>query len=490
MRNLLVFVFLSTLTLGAETTTFPYLQHVTENSAELYWVSRSPESIRVEWLGYESHSQASPAPELSYHEQEVREFPELDERSSLYLHKVKLTGLTANQTIRYAIHYREGSYRNTFQSLPPKDKAVRLIAYADSETEPESTGKLANWGHPVEPKRPYLIDQTRGYEWNLQAISQRAPNAVLIAGDLVQSGGEQRDWDEFWYRNRELAARIPLLPAPGNHEYWSGPKQGGYEPNASQWAISKYRTYFHPKGQTKASPYYSQDIGRATIISLDSGDGFPNKSRRDTNYHLEAVGQFTPGFHKGSEQRRWLKKELQRAQKAGQFIIVMFHHCPYSSGPHGFEAGNGAKQDTQSGQPLRSLTPLLTQYGVAVILSGHDEMFERSEISGVEMCPDGSLKPYRLQVYDVGVGGDGLRRPSRHNQFSEFLAYRDSPEIWKNGQLKSGGRHYGHLEIEVVPRSRGHWKATLRSIYLLPILQNEKWTFERCVYQDTITLSR
>jgi len=29
---------------------------------------------------------------------------------------------------------------------------------------------------------------------------------VAIAGDLVQSGGEQRDWDEFWAHNSDAGS--------------------------------------------------------------------------------------------------------------------------------------------------------------------------------------------------------------------------------------------------------------------------------------------
>ena len=40
------------------------------------------------------------------------------------------------------------------------------------------------------------------------------------------------------------------------------------------------------------------------------------------------------------------------------------------------------------GYPVRLLTPVFMQYGVDAVISGHDEMWERSEISGIEIKPD------------------------------------------------------------------------------------------------------
>lgn len=473
----------------AEPVVYPYLQNVQVDSAELYWVDTDPRPVEVTWPGYKTHSKARPAPELLYQDQEIRERPDLGTTPARYLHKARLAGLLSATETPYKVHYSGATFEASFRTLPNKDESVRLIVYADSETEPESTGNPAKWGTPSQPDRRYLVDQSLGYQKNLETILKRAPEAILIAGDLVESGGEQRDWDEFWNQNKRVACRIPLLPSPGNHEYWAGPKHGGYSKTGSRWAIAKYRTYFHPRGKDKASHYYSQEIGRVTLISLDSGDGAPHKSQGDSNHFLEAAGELAPGFHPGSSQTRWLEAELKVAQEKRQFTVVMFHHSPYSSGVHGFEPGTGAGKDEQSGQALRGLTPLFHRYGVDVVLSGHDEMMERSVVEGVEELPDGTSRSHTLHFYDVGIAGDGLRGPKRENEYGRFLAYSDSPEVWSEGRLQSGGRHYGHLEIEVVPASDGGWKASLTPVYILPLKTNEGWDFQRRVYPDVLTLT-
>lgn len=487
LRSLFLLILLASPLLAEDIVVYPYLQNRTSNSADLLWVSTRREPVLVEWLNDSARSVPVPVSTLDYHQQERKEFPQLPS-SPRYLHKVTLRHPTDVPEITYRVLFPKQPFESTFRTLPQPGDSVRLIAYADSETEPESTGKRAKWGTPGDPFRRYLVDQTTGYEGNLQVIKGRKPDAVMIAGDLVESGGEQRDWDEFWRHQKELVGSVEILPAPGNHEYWAGPVHGRYSEDGSRRAIAKYRTYFHPEGKAEGALYYAKQLGPVTLISLDSGDGLPHQSEQDSNFYLQAAGRFSPGFQPGGDQVEWLTNELAEAQKAGQFIVVMFHHCPYSSGTHGFPAGRGEGFDEQSGQPLRSLTPILLRYGVHLVVSGHDEMFERSEVSGEQVLSDGKTRPHTLQVYDVGVGGDGLRGPERTNSFSRFLASKDSPEKWDGSLLVEGGRHYGHLEINVNGRP-GAWEAKLTPVYILPNKKRNRWRFERRTYEDAVKIS-
>ncbi|MCA9776510.1 MAG: metallophosphoesterase [Candidatus Eremiobacteraeota bacterium] len=475
----LVFWLLSLGTVQADLLTYPYIQDLSTDKAVLCWVSHDADPVSVRWLGNEALSLVTPTSALNFNPAELEEFPDLSSQPR-FLHTVTLDKIEGRDKIEYQVQFPNEPYNNAFRGLPSAQERVRIIAYGDSETEPESTGKPAKWATPEDPKRLYLVDQTTGYQANLEAIGKRAPSAVLIAGDLVESGGEQRDWDEFWRHKKTIAGAIPFLTAPGNHEYYAGPRQGKYETESSRAAIAKYRTYF-PK------PYYAKELGRVTVISLDSIDSLPHRSEADSNHYLQAAGDFAPGYFSESEQVKWLEDELARAQKKGQFIAVIFHHCPYSSGVHGLPPGSGDAQDPQSGQPLQALTPLFLKYGVDVLLNGHDEMMERSEVVGQEITPDGESRPTTLQVYDVGIGGDGLRGPEQENPLRKFLAYSDSPEVWENGVLRSGGRHYGHLEIDVTPTETG-WTATLTPVYILPLPDGDGWKFERREYPDRLTL--
>lgn len=475
----------------------PYLQNPGQTAMSILWISRSPGTAQVRcWRGEQLISQRQvgglqAAAALAYSPWEAREY---GANQPGYQREVRFTGLSAGQLYRYEVEQDGQIYPGQFRTAPARDTAIRFVAYSDSETEPESRGTKVHWEDPAHPghSRDYLVDQDIGYRANLAEIVQNRPDFVVIPGDLVETGGEQRDWDEFWLCNRQLSRSIPIVGVLGNHEYYGGPNDGRYEEHTSERAVAKFLTYFRSppndqKLKREQGRYFRMDYGPVTLIAIDGCNGLPHQSERDSNWHL--ASNLRPGgdFNPGSQQYIWLEQQLRQAQKASRFTFVTFHHCPYSSGLHAFQPGLGEDHDRQSVLPLRVLTPLFMRYGVDALLCGHDEMMERSEVLGEEVTPDGTRRPHKLQVYDVGIGGDGLRGPEIANSWRKFLAHSDSPEVWKDGQLVEGGKHYGHLQVEVLPVD-GRWQARFTAVYLLPVRDGDRWRFERRLYPDPLTV--
>ena len=427
-----------------------------------------------------------------------------------FRHRVRLGGLEPATTYAYEVVQGTSRFDAIFTTAPTAETPIRFIAYADCETEPESTGKHTKW---ISPERSstatdntYLLDQTTGYAQNLAVIAARQPDFIAIAGDLVETGGEQRDWDEFWRHNthadgrQSIAGRRPILAAPGNHEYYEGPRKGYKQPD-SERAITRFRTYFEsPDNQAddrrQKGRYYRVDYGPVTFIALDVANNSPHQSKRDTNFMLvgekDSEGGRAPAFGPGSRQYAWLEEQLADAQHKSKFTFVFFHHVPYSVGPHGKSPGPpDDDHDNQSGVPVRVLTPLFMRYGVDAVLAGHDEIWERSEIAGVEFA-GGTQQAHTIHFYDLGTGGDGLRAPEEglKNEYQKFLAHTDAPEIWHDGVLVDGGKHYGHLEVDILPGKTG-WMAILKPVYIFPLFSADG-TFldsERRLYDDIIILS-
>jgi 3',5'-cyclic AMP phosphodiesterase CpdA len=438
-----------------------------------------------------------------------------------YRHRVRLTGLVPDTVYEYEVTQGGARVRARFRTAPGPAGArpLRFIALADCEAEPESTGKHTIWPDPAgrAPGRRYPLDQTEGLARNLAVVRDRAPDLLIMAGDLVEAGGEQQDWDELWRQlthvegAHNLAAHVPIVAAPGNHEYYAGPGLGRYEQPVSEAAIRRFLTYFEAPaaGADDAGDgggrYFRMDYGSVALIVLDVANGSPHQSERDTNYFLRGEadegGGSAPDLGPGSRQRLWLEAQLRDAQATAAFTFVVLHHVPYSVGPHGWPPGpepTGAEhtgRDPQSGVPLRALTELFLRHGVDAVLAGHDEMFERSEIAGTERLPHGAQRPHTLQVYDLGVCGDGLRapEPGLSNPYQKFLAHSDAPERWQDGVLVDGGKHYGHLEVTVTPLSGSGWQAVLEPVYVFPRMQRDGSAIrvrdhERRVYDDVITL--
>ncbi len=484
----------------------PYLQNPAADAITVRWFSSAEEpgvlSVTTSQGPQELRSQPTRASALIYNPFKPESggpHPELP-----WLHSVRVTGLKPG--MKYAYQVRQGTEQRggTFQTAPAPDQPVRFMVYSDPETEPESTASPpVDWPVPPNSNRPaeitkYVTDQTTGYRENCRLMASRQPHFILIAGDLVETGGEQRDWDEFWRHNAGdyggVASSVPILPALGNHENYAGPG-GGYTAQGANFATEKFRTYFEmPTNQANTAKhrgrYYRLDYGPITLITLDSSDGLPNKTASDTNHSLE--GSDAPDFNPDSDQYRWFVEQLASAQQTSRFTFVQFHHTMYGSGPHSVPFGN-PNFSGQSGIALRVIQPLLFRYGVDAVFSGHDEMLERSMTSGTETLPDGSTRPQTVHFYDVGIGGDGLRGPSVgfDNPHRKFLAHENAPEVWNGKQLVSGGKHYGHLEVNVARNAAGLWQAVLTPVYVFPLLDSagQVTGWERRTYDDVVTLT-
>jgi hypothetical protein len=491
----------------------PFLQNPDSHAVTLSWLSNDKRAGRVTvWTedggtrenGRVIDSSPIRANALAYHPEEALHKANCPNPAVPFLHEVRIDGLEAGRFYRYEVFQGENHAEGTFHTPAEDDRPIKFIVYADSETEPESTGKHASWpgDSQLMAARRYPVDQTTGYAENLKVIGQRQPDFVAIAGDLVQSGGEQRDWDEFWSQNATLAASTFIIPGLGNHDYFGGPGVlGKYETVDSERAVQKYKTYFdlpanHSSNTEKAERYYVLDYGVISLIVLDTTDGQPHRSEKDTNWRLigEGDGGVAPGWQPGSEQYRWLQKELRRAQETSQFTFVMFHGAPWTSGVHGLPPGEGPGRDILSAQPLQVLTQLFIENGVDAVFNGHDEMYEHSIVAGFEVLPGGGKRQHEVHYYDIGIAGDGLRGPVSNvsNPHQVFLAHTDAPEIYgRDGVLQDGGKHYGHLEVNIEKRPDGQWQAHFDGVYIFPLMNAGGLVvgFERRLYDDSHTLT-
>lgn len=504
----------------AEFHVLPYLQNPAPDAISVIWFSEASTPGRITYTALdggspqgESISSPQVATALAYQEWEADTYFSGEAPAPSYRHRIRLTDLEPGTRYAYAVSQGDALFGDTLTTAPGRSRdPVRLIFFADCETEPESTGKPTGWADPsgADPDRLYPLDQTEGFANNLEVIWSRQPHLLSISGDVVESGGEQRDWDEFWRHTgavagRNLAGRIPIIAAPGNHEYYEGPGMGRYDQPGSERAIGRFLTYFDVPGNGSPEPadegrYYRLDYGPATIIGLDVSNGSPHQSGDDTNYYLlgqgDAGGGYSPGFGPGTRQYAWLEEQLQQARERSAFTFVIFHHVPFSVGPHGWPAGaSGDGFDPQSGVPVRSLVPLFHRYGVDALIAGHDEIWERSEVEGETIDSGGTAEPHILQVYDVGVAGDGLRGPQvgLDNPFQKFLVHSDVPEQWSDGVLVDGGKHYGHLEVDILPTAGGGWQAVLKPVYVFPLFTDGGQVYqgyERRMYDDIVTLTR
>ncbi len=157
-------------------------------------------------------------------------------------------------------------------------------------------------------------------------ILKAEPDIILHVGDMVNNGKRDYQWEsQFFEPLRDVINHIPIFPALGNHE-------------------ANARNYFDLFSLPNNESWYSFNYSNCHFIVLDT-----NKE-----------------YGKGSNQYKWLKSDLAKANTKWKFVF--FHHPPYGSG-------------TRHGSTLKVrnvLTPLFRKYGVDLVFSGHNHIYERT----------------------------------------------------------------------------------------------------------------
>lgn len=442
------------------------------------------------------------AHELAYsrlEEADRGKFPDMF-RGFNWKHTIILNNLQPNTVYNYKVTQGKNVHSSTFKTAPLSGTQipVRFVAMADSETDPEGRTTYRPWSqgpqHPQSTGRPanqknYFLTETEGFKANLKHLKENKPDFLLLAGDLVQGGGYQRAWDEFFFhlagKFDDVLGSIPLLPAIGNWENFGG-IIGGYEPTAIRSARAKYKAYFSlPENgsATYQDCYYRVDYGPVTILTIDSSNGLPDSTDNDTNININWAtypGEDLPDINPGSEQWNWVEKQLKSARDAGQVIFIQFHHIPYSSGGHILPLTMKGSSG-QAGIPMRQYTPMFKKYGVAAVICGHNEALEHSIVDGIHF-------------WDVGIAGDGFGYaiddidPRRKNEFSHWTAHKHSKELWEGKKLVDGGKHYGQLLVEVLPVEKGY-QVKMSPKYIFPVTDDSGKVIgiENRVYDNEIS---
>lgn len=549
----------------------PYLQQPSSDGMYMTWFTEEDISSEVSITGpgldspLTLTSDPTFEPVLSYTNAELnQEIEGLEQGSWLlgdenYKHTVDVSDLLPDSIYEYSVTVGDDTFESSFETAPTTEnwEDIRFVVFSDSETEPLGRVNRRDWqqGALDEDSLPrpdlesslwaetlgvsgdrlnYPLTENVGYRNNLEIINSREPDFMVMPGDLVQGGGYQPAWDEFFRHNAgefdSGLSEYPILPALGNWENF-GALNGGYGIDEDGrygplFGREKYHVYFDaPENGTPEHQdnYYRTDYGPVTILTLDSSNGEPDDNRDNyggegqppqisgqeytgpgtdtqenvTREEYEAQGGTDlADFNPGSTQWNWAIEQLESAQAEGQIVFAQFHHAPYSSGTHGLPM-NHVDSSGQGGTPMRQYHSLFEEYGVVAVFSGHSEMFERSF---VDEDNDGEGVYY----YDVGVAGDGMRGERTdeegnllsYNQFSQWTADQDEPELWQEvdgvPQIVAGGKHYGHLEVNL--ENLGEEEGTRVSftpVYSFPLL-DENYDLidtERRVYGDEIVIN-
>lgn len=218
-------------------------------------------------------------------------------------------------------------------------------------------------GRPVGPGEQFVVaaagDAASG-EVNAGRVSDLVqswnPNLFLYLGDVYEKGTitEFFNWyglpDTYFGRYRAITN-----PTIGNHEYEFGLAPGYFD----YW--------------DNVPNYYSYDAGGWHFISLNSNSAFV-------------------GVTAGSPQYQWLEADLQAS--AAMCTIVYYHHPLFNVG------------EEPPKTEMSDVWALLANYGVEIVLNGHDHDYQR----WVPLDRNGQPDGLGVTEFVVGGGGHGYQQ--------------------------------------------------------------------------------
>ena len=298
---------------------------------------------------------------------------ELREEMAGEAHELRLINLQAGKRYYYSVGNPDsmkygGGEANWFMTAPETgaDTAVRLWVIGDSG----SPGKVAwsvrdamkNWVKANSREGKPYIDQ-----W------------LTLGDNAYRSGSNQQYRFAFFDSYSSILNNIAPWPGYGNHDarrraffdIFSLPEQ------AESGGVA-----------STSEHYYSFDYANVHTVMLDSQD-----SDRDS----------------GGEMLNWLKRDLEAYQTSGQakgldWLIVAFHHPPYSKGSH-----DSDDEDDSGGRMIdmrQVVLPVLERYGVDLVMSGHSHGYERSYL--MDCHYDDSSRFGEKNIVSRGVNGQHI----------------------------------------------------------------------------------
>ncbi|HTQ46484.1 MAG TPA: metallophosphoesterase [Polyangiaceae bacterium] len=208
----------------------------------------------------------------------------------------------------------------------------------------------------------------------VRLMGQIPSDFLVNTGDIVADGASSSDWQSFFDVEAPLLHEHPLFLCIGNHELYDDEAGANF---------ARYFGFAGPGGAPR--PYGTERMGDVRFFFLN-------------------------GMHDWSsgEERDWLEHELTRADGEPGLVwrIVVVHHGPWSSGPHG---------------PNRRLIEahipdLLSAHKVDLVLSGHDHIYERGDAGGLKyLISGGGGAP----VYKLGTPTPTTRKAESTYHFIE-----------------------------------------------------------------------
>ena len=264
-------------------------------------------------------------------------------------HHARITGLRPDTHYVYEVtHDGAAPVQGAFRTAPVGRTAFRFTSFGDLGS-----------GNPIWSK-----SSTNGVT-AIHQVEQFDPVVHLMNGDLSYANVNQTNqpgcWADFMNNTQYSSANRPWMPALGNHEIEIGNGDLGYNSYMTRFTL--------PDNETKwPNNWYKFQVGSVLFVSLDNNEVvYQNDGAYDAT-----TGQviYNRGYSNGA-QTAWLERTLAsaRCDDSVDWIVAYMHQPAMSSSSSGAGGDLGIRQQFMD---------LFYQYGVDLVLAGHDHDYERT----------------------------------------------------------------------------------------------------------------
>ena len=229
-------------------------------------------------------------------------------------------------------------------------RPLTLIAYGDQRfTDPTNTRQT----------------DPRIRQWLVNRIAAEHPGAVLMNGDVPLAGNVTNDYAVFQAETkpwREL--HLAVFPTLGNHEFVGDPQV-----DLEHW--------WNAFPELRNRRWYSVQLGsRVYVLALDSD----------------------ASLLQGSDQARWIQKQIDGLPASIDFVIVTLHHPPVADIQTHIEVDHNPRPNEIALRDYLSQAAR-TAHASFLVSAGHIHNYERAVVEGVTylVSGGGGAPPYFVE---------------------------------------------------------------------------------------------
>jgi hypothetical protein len=265
-------------------------------------------------------------------------------KEGFYLYEITLENLQYCTNYYYQIKIKDiDTKTHQFKTNCSNKSTFSFVAMGDSRSNPDIFSKI------------------------IKNVVEDKPDMIISMGDLVETGGDFKQWDEFYFSiAKNLIDQVPLISTIGDHET-----------NGDNGELFRH---FMLTDETTDKQWFSYDYYNAHFISLD--------------YR-----------HANSEEMiEWFINDINKSKAKWKFVY--FHRPVYNFGGHRSMWG----QDVWA--------ELFHKYKIDIVFAGHSHIYERFLPAVDKNVPNS----WPVTYITTGGSGAGLYDVSK----SDLLAVAES----------------------------------------------------------------